>query len=138
MLYCNRTFSRTFVVDLLLDLLSVFGPIIFLHCWQIYQNEMSHFFENGSPTPHYIDTLPWYIVFHNIRNPERISDGTLTIDAVNYFYKTLHLRSLTWFWIPLWIKPKNKQFYLVCLFPKTQPRSPQTSKMKSFAVIVNG
>ena len=58
MLYCNPTFSRTFAVDLLSDLLSVFGPIIFLHCWQIFQNEMSHFFENGSPTLHYIDTLP--------------------------------------------------------------------------------
>ena len=27
---------------------SALGPIIFLHFWQICQNEMSHLFENGS------------------------------------------------------------------------------------------
>ena len=31
---------------------AVFGPI-FVHFWQIFQNEMSHIFENGSTTIFY-------------------------------------------------------------------------------------
>ena len=39
-----RTFSRTFVIDLANQKgFSVFGPIIVLYFWQIFQNEMSHF-----------------------------------------------------------------------------------------------
>ena len=48
--------------------LSVFGPI-FLHFWQIFQNEMLHFFENGSTTiAHFLLTKGFetYQVYYTI------------------------------------------------------------------------
>ena len=42
----TRSFSRTFVIDLARFFL--FWTNYFLNFWQICQNEMSQFFENGS------------------------------------------------------------------------------------------